>query len=80
MEDFEKYIDNNADEEERRAAAQVREGLTGLRLEAKVREVAAERAALLRRAFWLRVKIAVAAAGRGCGLLFFWKKAGRCAA
>jgi hypothetical protein len=55
MEDFEQYLGNNADEDERRAAAQVKEGLAGLRLEAKVRAVALQRHALQRRRWWWRL-------------------------
>lgn len=78
MEDFEQYLNEDADEGERRAARQVRDGLTGLRLEARVREVAAERATLLRRAFWLRVRIAVAALVlvMGAGYFLFREKGG----
>lgn len=61
MEDYKQYLNEDADEAERRAAAQVMEGLTGLRLEAKVREVAAERAALRRRAFWQNILVSVVA-------------------
>jgi hypothetical protein len=59
MEDYEPYLNDPADEAERRAAEQVMEGLAGLRLQAKVQQVAIERAALARRAFWWRVRIAV---------------------
>jgi tetratricopeptide (TPR) repeat protein len=58
MEDYKQYLNDNADEAEHRAAQQVMEGLAGLRLEAKVREVAAERAALHRRVRWQRFLIA----------------------
>jgi hypothetical protein len=63
MEDFEPYLNDPADEAERRAAEQVMEGLAGLRLEAKVQQVALERVALARRAFWWRIRVAVAVLG-----------------
>ncbi len=52
MEDFKQYLSEGADKSERDAARQVMEGLSGLRLENKVAEVAAERQALLRQRFW----------------------------
>jgi len=55
MEEFEQYLSDDADDAERRAAAQVMEGLAGLRLEAKLREVAAEQAAQHRRRYWRRL-------------------------
>lgn len=61
MEDYEQYLSNNAEDDERRAAAQVMEGLAGLRLEAKLREVAAEQAAQHRRRFWRRLLFTLAA-------------------
>ncbi len=59
MEDYEPYLNDPADEAERRAAEQVMEGLAVLGLQAKVQQVAIERAALARRAFWWRITIAV---------------------
>ena len=61
MEDYEQYLSNNAEDDERRAAAQVMEGLAGLRLESKLREVAAEQAAQHRRRFWRRLLFTLAA-------------------
>lgn len=61
MEDYEQYLSDNAEDDERRAAAQVMEGLAGLRLEAKLREVAAEQAAQHRRRFWRRTLFTLAA-------------------
>ena len=61
MEDYKQYLNEDADEAERRAAAQVMEGLAGLRLESKVREVAAERAALRRRSSWQNIFVSVVA-------------------
>ena len=55
MEEHKQYLSDDADETERRAAELVMEGLAGLRLEAKVAQVAAERAAFYRRRFWRRV-------------------------
>ncbi len=77
MEDYKQYLNDNADEAERRAAEQVIEGLTGLRLEFKVREVAAERAALRRRASWQRFLISVVALVlvTGAAYLFLREKA-----
>lgn len=60
MEDYEQYLSNNAEDDERRAAAQVMEGLAGLRLESKLREVAAEQAAQHRRTFWRRLLFTLA--------------------
>lgn len=71
MEDYKQYLSENADEAERAAAAQVMEGLSGLRLEAKVQAVAAERAALYRRAFWQRILISVVALVLVAGAAFF---------
>ncbi len=61
MEKYEQYLSDNADDAERRAAEQVLEGLAGLRLEAKLREVAAEQAAQHRRTFWNRLFFTLAA-------------------
>ena len=61
MEDYEQYLSNNAEDDERRAAAQVMEGLASLRLENKLREVAAEQAAQHRRRFWRRILFTLAA-------------------
>ncbi|MBK9491531.1 MAG: hypothetical protein IPO07_24110 [Haliscomenobacter sp.] len=61
MEDYEQYLSDNAEDDERRAAAQVMEGLAGLRLESKLREVAAEQAAQHRRTFWRRLLFTLAA-------------------
>jgi tetratricopeptide (TPR) repeat protein len=55
MEDHSTYLNNDADDDERRAAARVLEGLNTLRLEAKVREAALERQALQRRSWWRRM-------------------------
>lgn len=57
MEDIKQYLSDNASEPERAAAEQVRQGLTGLRLEAKVAAVATERRALLRHRFFTRLAI-----------------------
>ena len=61
MEKYEQYLSDNADDDERRAAAQVLEGLAGLRLEAKLREVVAEQAAQHRRPRWRRLLFTLAA-------------------
>jgi len=61
MEKYEQYLSDNADDDERRAAAQVLEGLAGIRLEAKLREVAAEQAAQHRRTLWRRLLFTLAA-------------------
>lgn len=61
MEDYEQYLSDNAEDDERRAAAQVMEGLAGLRLEAKLREVAAEQAVQHRRTLWRRLLFTLAA-------------------
>ena len=61
MEKYEQYLSDNAEDDERRAAAQVMEGLAGLRLEAKLREVAAEQAAQHRRTLWRRLLFTLAA-------------------
>jgi tetratricopeptide (TPR) repeat protein len=61
MEEYKQYLNDDADEAERRAAAQVMEGLAGLRLEAKVQAVAAERAALRRRIVGRRIFISLVA-------------------
>ena len=60
MEKYEQYLSDNAEDDERRAAAQVMEGLAGLRLESKLREVAAEQAAQHRRRFWRRILFTLA--------------------
>jgi hypothetical protein len=72
MEDFKQYLSDNASEPERAAAEQVRQGLTGLRLETKVAAVATERRALLRRRFFTRLAIwaaLVLLAGAACWFL-----------
>jgi tetratricopeptide (TPR) repeat protein len=75
MEDYKQYLNDHDDPAERRAAEQVMDGLTGLRLEAKVEAVAAERAALLRRRFWRRVVLgAVLVLVAGAALLYGLKK------
>ena len=76
MEEHNQYLNDDADEAERRAAEQVMEGLAGLRLEAKLGQVAAERAALHRRIFWRRLFIAMVALVlvAGAAYLFFGKK------
>lgn len=76
MEEQQQYLNDNADEDERRAAAQVMEGLAGLRLEAKVGQVAAERATLYRRTFWRRIFISIVALAlvAGAAYLYFGKK------
>ena len=61
MEKYEQYLSDNAEDDERRAAAQVMEGLAGLRLEAKLREVATEQATQHRRRFWRRLLFTLAA-------------------
>lgn len=72
MEEYKQYLSDQADEDERRAAAQVMEGLTGLRLESKVREVAAERAALRRRAFWQRFLVSMVALALVAGAAYLF--------
>ena len=75
MEDFKQYLNDDAGEDERAAAEQVRLGLRGLQLERKVAQVAAERKALLRRRFWSRlVSIATLIFMVGAAFLFFWNK------
>jgi len=75
MEDFKQYLNDDAEDEERAAAEQVRLGLSGLRLERKVAQVAAERKALLRRTFWSRIiGIATLVFMVGAAFLFFWNK------
>lgn len=71
MEDHRQYLSNNADEDERRAARQVMEGLAGLRLEAKLKEVAAERQLLERRAIWRRIFVWVIALALVVGAIYF---------
>ena len=73
MEDYKQYINDNADEAERQAAEQVMKGLAGLRLEAKVRQVAAERAALRWRIFWQRIVVFSIALALIAGAIYlFW--------
>ncbi len=76
MEEYEQYLNDPGDEEERRATRQVLDGLSELRLQAKVKEVALERAALYRRVFWQRFLLAVVALALvvGAAYLFFGKK------
>jgi len=71
MEEYKQYLSDQADEDERRAAEQVLEGLTGLRLESKVREVAVERAALRRHAFWQRFFVSMVALALVAGAAYF---------
>ncbi|WP_373550919.1 hypothetical protein [Haliscomenobacter sp.] len=74
MEDYEQYLSDNAEDDERRAAAQVLEGLAGLRLESKLREVAAEEAALRRRTFWRRLLTLAALAFLAAVAYWFFSK------
>jgi hypothetical protein len=71
MEDYKQYLNDNAEDAEQRAAQQVMEGLERLRLEAKVREVAAERATLQRRAFWQRLFFSSIALALFAGAVYF---------
>ena len=72
MEDYKQYLSEGADDRERDAAKQLLEGLSGLRLEKKVAEVAAERRAWLRRRFWARVAfLAALVVIAGVAFLFF---------
>jgi hypothetical protein len=75
MEDFKQYMSEDPEEGERTAAEQIRSGLEGLRLEHKVKEVAAGRRALLRQRFRMRIVMAALLVVTGGGaILFFWKK------
>lgn len=71
MDDFKPKLTDDADDAERRAADLVREGLAGLRLEAKIAEVAATRRAWLRRRFRQRA-IALGIGLLMLGALAFW--------
>lgn len=62
MEDFDKYLKEDADEQERAAAEQVRKGLAGLELEHKIAEAAQARQQWLRRRIWRNMVL-------GAGLL-----------
>lgn len=72
MEDFKPNLTDGADDAERRAAELVREGLAGLRLEAKIEAVATARRTWLRRRFWQRA-IALSIGLLVLGALAFWK-------
>jgi hypothetical protein len=75
MEDYKQYLSADADDLDREAAQKVMEGLSGLRLERKVKEVALERQALLRRRFWGGVVLALLLAVIGSvAVLYFWRK------
>jgi hypothetical protein len=76
MEKYTQYLNGDADDDERQAAAQVMEGLAELRREAKIREVALERAALHRRAFWLSFWVGIVALAivAGAAYLYFSPK------
>ncbi|MBL7781983.1 MAG: hypothetical protein JNM22_12250 [Saprospiraceae bacterium] len=76
MEEHKQYLNENADEQERLAAEQVMEGLQELRLQARVHEVALERAALYRRIFWRRFFLSLVALVMitGAAYLLFGKK------
>jgi len=52
MEDFDQYLNTSSNPEERDAARQLREGLSLLRLEEKVKKAAAQRVILQRRQRW----------------------------
>ena len=71
MEDYKQYLTNDADETEQRAAEQVMEGLEGLTLEAKLKEVAAERQVLERRAKWQRIFVWTIALALIAGAIYF---------
>lgn len=72
MEEHKQYLSDDADETERQAAELVMEGLAGLRLETKVAQVAAERAAFYRRRFWRRVFFAGGALALLVGAVYFF--------
>lgn len=76
MEEYKQYLSDHADDAERAAAAQVLEGLEALRLEAKVQQVATERADLYRRIFRRRVFMAVIVLtlGAAAAYIMFRKK------
>lgn len=76
MEEYKQYLSDHADDAERAAAAQVLEGLEALRLEAKVHQVATERADLYRRIFRRRIFMAVIVLtlGAAAAYIIFMKK------
>ncbi len=75
MEDVKQYLNDDADEPERAAAERIRQGLSGLRLEQKLAEVAAERRAGQRRRFGQRlIAGTVLLVLIGAAMLFFREK------
>ena len=62
MEDFDKYLNSDSNPEEREAAKKLKDGLSTLRLEEKVRAAAAERASWQKRRRWPWVVLVAALA------------------
>lgn len=75
MEDFKQYLSEDPSEEELEAAAKIRAGLSGLRLEATVAQAAAERKRLLRCRRWMRLFLLAAfAIVVGAAVSYFKRK------
>lgn len=72
MEDFNQYLNDGSTPEEREAARKIQQGLSALRIQEKVKAVAAERAALHRKRTWRWiVTVAVLVVLTGAALLFW---------
>ena len=73
MEDFNQYLNDESNSETRDAAQKVKEGLTALRIEEKVKAAAAERAALHRKRFWRWIFTAAVLVVMTGAVLLFWR-------
>ena len=75
MENFDQYLTKDSSPEEREAAEKIKQGLSLLHIEGKVKAAAAERAALRRRRIWSRMLILAVLALTAGAVLLFWPDA-----
>jgi hypothetical protein len=73
MEDFNQYLNTDSPQETRDAAQKVKEGLTALRIEEKVKAAAAERASLHRKSIWRWIFTAAVLVVMTGAVLLFWR-------
>ncbi len=72
MEDIDQYLNDESSVEEREAARKIKQGLASLRIEEKVKAVAAERASLYRRRIWRWIATAAVLAVIAGAAWLFW--------
>lgn len=72
MEDFNQYLNDDSSPEEREAARKIQQGLSALRIQERVKAVAAERAALHRRRIWRWAVTAAVFVVMTGAVLLFW--------